>query len=662
MPVPDLQPLFDLFDLANREGPRGITVTTQTALEVDDSPLKTTKSIVVPHVRLEVASGDIGSRRRPMGFNNDVFYLILMNCVKGLFLHANNRYILTPDMFVSKISMMREVCSGFYFSMLDCWHLLQAEFIEQMKLYMIREPEVNLRHRWTMKKIMATLDPSLSYVLHGGGSRDIDASANTMCWALRRRLMRHLRYHCATYFIILFWNDTKIKNLRTNANDIDSIKKNVEGIPTLCGFAYYLDKSFGEVINESLCAGMSCSDTIALFYEDDRTPPWNMLFAGETGPKDLESYLSEERRARKEQLVMAKLMCAPPDLFGGDATWPCLSNIGSLKTYIFKDEEIVVTPPIRRAIYAELIAEITLPMRLLLRPGMMGWTPQPDYFTMNITTDMLTESIRFSNIGDFDVMDGNGNSINRHHFLGTRNFLIDSESLPPYMFAVWADVLLTWSATTSFRGRVNNLPLFRYVVRVQESIKQLLPSLLCVDHYINDEADWARSPLLNDWGRTIFNVDQQVVRVDESFLQQFRFANELPRGQWASSTFFDMASRRVQNEFNDFEMGEFEMDDGEEEDINHGVPETEMPLWTTRVYPDDIAPLISQMNIHWPHHTFETAPTLVTNRKAREEAAKMAKKAKEERRARAMPNRFRSQAAMVSNGGSLDTLFNQQRL
>eukprot|EP00966_Prymnesium_polylepis_P256843 5932947-Prymnesium_polylepis.1 len=69
--------------------------------------------------------------------------------------------------------------------------------------------------------------------------------------------------------MMLFSNDMKI---------IDNKIMDTDGIPTLRGFAYYLDESFGTVVNESFCKKRSCSEIIALFYDHHQVPVWNMLF------------------------------------------------------------------------------------------------------------------------------------------------------------------------------------------------------------------------------------------------------------------------------------------------------------------------------------------------------------------------------------------------
>eukprot|EP00966_Prymnesium_polylepis_P167179 3864766-Prymnesium_polylepis.1 len=107
---------------------------------------------------------------------------------------------------------------------------------------------------------------------------------------------------------------------------------------------------------------------------------------------------------------------------------------------------------------------------------------------MTITTEMLTACSRFP-IGDFYIGDRRGN------FISDQNFLLPGQTLSPQMFQVWVEVLLSYADEEVFdqygrRARAYKLPLFRNFVSVQESIKELLPTELCIDHYIEDRNTW----------------------------------------------------------------------------------------------------------------------------------------------------------------------------
>jgi len=516
---------------------------------------------------------------------------------KKLILEGNilsDTVILTTNVF-KKFSQYRGVCKAFYFTFLDSWPLLQEECIKQLKLFMIQHPK-----SLSFEKTLDTIDSSLNKAWVQRQQRD---DRRTAAWsvfrALRQRLMRHLRYHCAPYFMMLFSNDMKI---------IDNKIMDTDGIPTLRGFAYYLDESFGTVVNESFCK-RSCSEIIALFYDHHQVPVWNMLFEQppleyerrvprkhirlETecvnGSKNLESYLRIQSDKVKMRLdaeidaVLGKLMCAPANLFA-DEKWPCVSGAGSLKNYICKCNEFA-TPPIRQCQFGgeELIVGITLPVRLLLREdddnNTKEWLFQTDFFTMTITTEMLTECCRFP-IGDFYIGDRRGN------FISAQNFLLPGQTLSPQMFQVWAEVLLSYAASEDTeedgrRARAYKLPLFRNFVSVQESIKELLPTELCIDHYIEDQNIWEHSPLRDDWGytRSSEGVDWHVL-VDDMFLEDFQNGGGT-RDQWAPTTFFDMSISTVNDNM--------------------------MNISKATADPYDLTSLMEMLDINAPHHTFPSA-------------------------------------------------------
>lgn len=581
--MPLLPALRDLF--AGPEGPKQRVIAKQQSL----FPL-------LPDLRLEVPVGKFG--QRPTTIPGGVLQLILLACARRLFVPKEDEeeVRLVNDMF-RQFARCREVCSAFYLAMLDCWPLLQEEFVEGMAAFMKTDPQNRLRMPFDcVAHVMNTIDPSLSR--SKGTGLDLMAAAGALCWTFHERLKRHLRYHCAPYLMMLLSNDTKI-----NEGKI----KDTKTIPTLSGFASYLHTAFGDIIRESIKTGYR-NETIVLFYESEGVPAWNMLPGG-NGTKNLQGYLDGVAR----DPAMGKLICAPADLFPHHFEWPELSEVGSLETYIFEEREMVM-PPIRQVkkevltdgtlTNVTLVAEITLPMRLLLRPifcpetnKVIEWSPQFDYYTMNVTTGMLTQSSWLEEMPrEFEIIDHLFYVINATSALNT------GASLTADYFATWADVMLSYSATTCFRWRVNNLPLLHNFFNVQESIKNLLPDHLYRDTYIEDR-DYNSSPIQQDWGNTYATAgDFWHVVLDDEFVEQFNNPTANPaRTSWAMSTFFDMSPGFMK------EAKAFEMDPTtvlSDTNIRHTI-------WDERLKAVDIGALMSKLDISWPRHQFNSADLAV---------------------------------------------------
>ena len=535
-------------------------------------------SIVLPHVRLEVDSEK--GKQVPATINCGVLLLILLECIRGF---VSEQGGVVFDMF-KELSALRGVCRAFYLTMLDAWPLLQKEFFKQLHKWLVSHP-VEPRHNdmrlrssnsagfWKLRTILDAVDPRVSRRPDGGV--DHHAVAKIGISFFHEVLTVHLRYHCVPYLIMLWWNDQVIQK---------NFIKDVDGIPSLCGFATYLDESFGHTIATGLA---DRNAVIMMFYEGDEVPVWNML-PDKTGSKNLESYLygtALKRVARKRKLVMGEVLCAPAALFEGK--WPRSSAVGSLKHYALnrdeeeEDEEDLEdeapAPPIRFANCPEykLIVEIILPMRLLLyksvENGIATWKPRHDCYTMTITTGMLTTASQLDGMPDnFEIMDQHGTCLNRLDTAGVPNFLVPGVPLEDDLFKLWAEVLLTTSANAShsffqdpsFRAQMNDLPIFRNFVMVEKSVKQLLDCSLHYDDYIdgyrriNDQwaKVWETSPLHDDWGDTDISPNG-FVDPDAALLEQFTDITqvskdhvELPRCQWASSTFFLLDVERSYSE------------------------------------------------------------------------------------------------------------------
>ena len=555
----------------------------------------TNKDILLYDLKLEVSPEKFGDP--PTTVPGGVLQLILMACAGSLFVNIKWHQIESEEQFdiISNFAECREVCRAFYLAMVDCWPLLQEEFVKSMVKFIKSNSELEV------KQVMQIVDPSLSEKYHSSTRSKDEPAANALCFTFHQRLKRHLRYHCAPYLLMLLSNDIKISQ-----GNITGTKN----IPTLSGFAVYLDTAFGGIIKESIKTG-DLNKTICLLYESERAPAWNML-PDENITKNLQDYLDGVAHNASMAIRWKKLVCAPADLFPNPKEWPNLSEIGSLHTYIFKGgnpeggnpEGGDVMPPIRMVkvsawkehkghIEEHLVAEITLPMRLLFHQTQTRetfqtsttWIPAFDYYTMNVTTSMLTQSTWLGEMPPgFEIEDHQGGIINEN------NAIVPNSPLPASMFETWADVMLTVSSSTEFRECVNNLPLFRNFFMVQESIRNILPKVHCRDCYI-DCSYYESSPIQQDWGETFwFNR----VFLDKDFTDQFEnntaFLRSSWRSSWATSTFFDMSR-------------DFLKANGDKEDNT---------IWKERLLAEDIAPLMSTMDGSWPRHQFPTAECVST--------------------------------------------------
>lgn len=417
---------------------------------------------------------------------------------------------------------------------------------------------------------------------------DYDAAAKALCFTFHERLKRHLRYHSAIQLMILFYNEKKV----TKTLD--------KTVPTLSGFAAYLNTFFGFLIKQSIITNDSRNKTISLFYESEWAPAWNML-PDEQGTKNLQEYLDSYHFTSIPNGKLSKLMPAPAHLFPGE--WPLLPEVGSLDTYIFAGQEVSM-PPIRMVTMefecVELVAEIILPIRLLLDSSCYDlesnrtiWIPQYNAYTMQVTWDMLAQcSWKDEMPPDFEIIDHRGAALNAERSLP------DGSPLTPHLLAVWADVLLTYSAhhgENCFRKRVDDLPLFRYSVLVVNRIKDILPSFLHCNIYIDGDENagdfrYRNSPIQRDWGETRWEEDEPDVwelKLDPEF-QELDQCQPPSRKSWATSGFFDMSLFFMKRII--------------------GLRNT--PIWNERLYDEDISWLMKQAAL-WSRHTFAAAKMVV---------------------------------------------------
>lgn len=610
-----------LFSLDNPKGPRSRVVKQQ-------NKLFTTVTITTPmlsDLRFEVKAESFGGR--PMTIPGATLQHILMLLAGRLFIQKDgeDKRILLDDMF-RDVAILRVVNSSFYIAVVDIWPGLQEEFVKSVAAFIKTDPVGTL----SVAKIMKVLDPSLSRQHdtlpsdddgsdeggdEGGdederavpplrrprrkrgesddekedqNDADYDAAAKALCFTFHERLKRHLRYHSAIQLMILFYNEKKV----TKTLD--------KTVPTLSGFAAYLNTFFGFLIKQSIITNDSRNKTISLFYESEWAPAWNML-PDEQGTKNLQEYLDSYHFTSIPNGKLSKLMPAPAHLFPGE--WPLLPEVGSLDTYIFAGQEVSM-PPIRMVTMefecVELVAEIILPIRLLLDSSCYDlesnrtiWIPQYNAYTMQVTWDMLAQcSWKDEMPPDFEIIDHRGAALNAERSLP------DGSPLTPHLLAVWADVLLTYSAhhgENCFRKRVDDLPLFRYSVLVVNRIKDILPSFLHCNIYIDGDENagdfrYRNSPIQRDWGETRWEEDEPDVwelKLDPEF-QELDQCQPPSRKSWATSGFFDMSLFFMKRII--------------------GLRNT--PIWNERLYDEDISWLMKQAAL-WSRHTFAAAKMVV---------------------------------------------------
>ena len=515
------------------------------------------------------------------------------------------------DMF-QRVATLREVNAAFYIACLDIWPALQEEFVKSMAAFIKLKPDLQLRMPVDcVAEIMKVLDPSLS--------RNLDAAADALRLTFHEKVKRHLRYHSAIQLMILFSNDITII-----ANNLEFKGFDKTTVPTLSGFAAYLNEIFGSFISQSI-KDDERNTTISLFYESE-APAWNML-PDEDGTKNLQEYL--DSISVKNDL--SKLMPAPADLLAG--AWPSFPEIGSLNTYVFGDMQDEEKPmPLIRMMTLQisptlkLVAEIILPMRLLLAPirtvGQTVWTPQYDCYAMNITTDMLAQSTWRSEMPE-------GFLIRSHQVLNFQEttispqyqWLPDDSPLTGPLFKIWADVMLTWSAHNGFdynnsgdpyRKRMEELPLLRYCVLVANALKNIFPEFyrdIYVDANVHsNDVRYEDSPIQKDWGTTSW-VDTALDQfsVDAEFTNQFSGAPS-SRKSWSTTSFFDM-SLSFMEQNNGLNAEYFDPQTVFTASNIRGT------IWAKRLYAEDIAPLMKNANL-WSRHMFPEAEKVVARQHA----------------------------------------------
>ena len=627
MLLPRLRALFSMD--TQPEGPRLRVVNKQNELFGTG-----TKFPMLSDLRLEVKAKRFGDR--PPTIPGAALQPILMTCAGRLFVQRGFARFLPNeeagpvahvlnDMF-QRVAGLRQVNTAFYIASLDIWPALQEEFVKSMAAFIKTKPVMTLRMPVDcVAEIMKVLDPSLSRQWDDESKRWIsvlnqDAAADALRLTFHEKLKRHLRYHSAIQLMILFSNDITIIENEYVFKRLDMT------VPTLSGFAAYLDMSFGFFISQAMqtIKDDGRNETISLFYESE-APAWNML-PDEHGTKNLQEYLDSISVTEGK---LSKLM--PADLFEG--AWPRLPEIGSLDTYIFGGKEQCM-PPIRKVTVElrvseplQMIAEIILPMRLLLSSAYDHdtdrtiWSPQFDCYGMNVTTDILAQCTWLSEMpAGFEVMDHHSSRINaqlQHLAANATN-----SPLTARQFAVWADVMLTYDAHHNkknqdspgdpFRKRMEELPLFRNFVLVANGIENILPEFYR-DIYVDGDVDlgdspYENSPINKDWGKTswvqVFTNEWRL-ELDEEFKAQF---DKSSRKSWTTSSFFDMSlSFMKQNRGLNAEVFS--------PTTVFTVRSIKDTIWNERLCAEDIAPLMKHAAL-WSRHTFTQAEEVVARQHA----------------------------------------------
>jgi len=615
------------------EGPRLRVVNKQNALFGTG-----TKAPILSDLRLEVKAKRFGDP--PTTIPGAALQLILMTCAGRLFLLREFARSLPNeetgpvahvlnDMF-QRVAGLRQVNIAFYIASLDIWPALQEEFVKSMAAFMKSKPVMTLRMPVDcVAEIMKVLDPSLSRQWDDESKCWInvlnqDAAADALRLTFHEKLKRYLCYHSAIQLMMLFSNDITI------IENKDVFKRLHMTVPTLSGFAAYLDMCFGFFISQAI-RDDGRNEAISLFYESE-APAWNML-PDEHGTKNLQEYLDSISVTEGK---LSKLMPAPADLFAD--VWPRLPEIGSLDTYIFGGEEKCM-PPIRKVtvelkvsdwvprVKLEMIAEIILPMRLLLSStldvdtGRKIWCPQFDSYAMNVTTDILAQCTWLSEMPTgFEVTDHHISTISAQN-----QHLAENSPLTAHQFAIWADVMLTYDSHHGdphspnpgdpFRKRMEDLSLFRNFVLVANGIKDILPAFhrdIYIDGDVaSGDSPYKNSPIHKDWGATSWvevDTNDWRLQLDPEFRAQFDQRSPASRKSWTTTSFFDMSiSFMKQNRGLNAEVFPpttvFTM---------HNIRDT---IWNERLCAEDIAPLMKHAAL-WSRHTFTQAEEVVARQHA----------------------------------------------
>ena len=513
--------------LTNCNGPERLPIgmTCEMLEQSDPIKLRYLKDRIEDTKKAKIKSGATRIKVE-ISLSGDLIQIILLHCVQ-----PNTRFKQQFDMFYN-FSSFRRICKSFYFAMLDIWPMLQEEIFQSVQQYI--DPLKNSTTR-TASRVLELLDPSLTSTRCGNG-RSIVVTTMTYMSVLREKLWHHLRCHACPYLIIMAMNERELNG------------ESAIGIPILSGFASFIDSEFGFIVKNLSKQNRYC-DAIDLFYVYNDARIWNMLSVNQS--KSLETYLQDTLNtlncAPHKDGKWSRLHCkiststgATENIFLPNDLWPKF-----LMEYVVGDEvkqASYTPPPVRLYTFSlnqkkfKVVAELTLPLRKLRKCSFSGteWESDEKCVTMNITTDMLTETLR-TDRQSLNVFTPSG------HFMDS-----DSE-LSFHNFTIWSEILLMRSARKHTR-LMYRLEMFRNFSDVLKSIHELLDLRLIRTNYITSEenGNWLTCPIHQDWGfgtHLIYNEDLNrfCIEIDASVLLEYSDKSIVHRRyQWSSSEYIDL--------------------------------------------------------------------------------------------------------------------------
>lgn len=551
-----LTKLRDRFD--ETDGPRAKALAQQNKYGT-----RTTDRMVVPSLQLYTNCRERIWATTSFCITAPLLQTIILHCVEQTLVRtATGRWVkLRSDIF-GTISTWRSVNKTFYFAILDMWPRLQQEMFTQIEKMFT--PGCNaLRNHVTVTKFMDTLDPQLA---RSALNNEIDTTlaARNFLPVIRERLWRFLKLQSCQYLIIMATNDKTLGGV------------DITGIPTLSGFAYFLDINFGDRI-ACLVKKDRYKDAIALFFVKE-APCWNMLTVSNS--KSLENYLFTTSKllepAKHSELVWHRLSCAAPAIFCDDLWHPVQECITGNES----------PPPVRSvsitlantSVCYTVMAEIILPIRRLRKRYFESSCEEHEHcFTMNITSGMLLEATHVLARGTSAFTPPSGSLILPPESLNDMDTL--QENLQQNL-NTWSEILLTKEADR-YRAKLFKLDVFQNSKSVFDAISKTVGghqfvSYVCIN---NDRAsEWTACPLSDDWTeQTVWKLDDERRCYTISVAESLR--KDLDRTPWAPNSFFDLRDDYVNL-------------DG---------------LSKLSVCAGDPTDLMSHINLSWYRHTFPTA-------------------------------------------------------
>ena len=509
---------------------------------------KSCSYVMVPSLTVIVNRWDPKSRRRmsmavAMSIPGQLVLLILYALV-GLLIEKGITRLeqdeQNTDIFL-ELAECRAICKSFYHIMKYGWSSIWREISNQMeewcRLHCLPSAE-----KWQIHtlKLNSTDEKKNNYWLRsrpltvGSMLTKIDPSFCTdpnqpssvmpqLLHVFRKRMWLHLRKHCCPSLILLMQNDITLCNAETPA-----------GIPTLNGFATFIDINLGRHVRE-LVSQKKFKEALNLFYITD-SPLWHMLpeidalnMNDEVG-KSLETYLNRMSLDREEAKCHMEHLSIPDSSLFAENLWP-----EDLKTYFGGTafltflQDVYSPPPIKYCLLRDsgirLIAEITLPIRQLVEEDSMGdWMPYKNgvYYAMNITTDMMLETIKPTRLGTLDIASRTGQ-------------LTASHILSQHHFKVFSEILLTQEGDT-YRCQLFDTPFFQHSIYVFDFLNHImcdgnLKRVVPINH-----SAWVDSAIGIDWGRTTQLND--TIELADIIANEYKPTGK--RKQWSPNFYIDL--------------------------------------------------------------------------------------------------------------------------